>query len=66
MAAQRRAAVRTADRFEQQDLEFFERVQAGYALRMRAAPQRFERIDAGCDRATVWQQIEAALAVRSW
>jgi dTMP kinase len=34
-AAERRAAVRAPDRFESQDLAFFERVRAGYA---RAAP----------------------------
>ena len=40
IAAERRAAARAADRFEQQDLDFFERVRDAYAARLRAAPQR--------------------------
>lgn len=66
LAAQRRAAARAADRFEQQDLAFFERVRAGYAARAEAAPQRIVRIDAALGRAAVWQQIEAALEARGW
>lgn len=66
LAAQRRAAAREADRFEQQDLAFFERVRAGYAARAAAAPQRIVRIDAALERAAVWQQIEAALEARGW
>lgn len=65
IAAQRRAAARTADRFEAQDLGFFERVAAGYAARCAAAPQRFVRIDADDDREAVWQQVRAALASRA-
>ena len=66
MAAQRRARARAADRFEQRDLAFFERVRDGYAARARANPQRFARIDAARDRAVVWQQIDAALKARAW
>jgi len=66
LAAQRRAQARAADRFEQQDLEFFERVRAGYAARLEAAPQRFARIDAAADRDSVWRQIDAALKARAW
>ena len=66
MAAQRRAQARAADRFEQRDLAFFERVRDGYAARARANPQRFARIDAARDRAVVWQQIDAALKARAW
>jgi dTMP kinase len=66
MAAQRRAQARSADRFEQQDLEFFERVRSGYEARAIAAPQRFARIDAALDRDTVARQITAVLEARAW
>jgi dTMP kinase len=65
-AAQRRAAAREADRFEQQDLDFFNRVRAGYAARAAAAPQRFVRIDASGDIASVAAQVTAALDARGW
>jgi len=65
-AARRRAAVRAADRFEQQDEAFFARVRAGYALRREAAPSRIERIDAGLARDAVWLQIAAVLERRGW
>jgi len=65
-AAERRAAVRSPDRFEQQDLAFFERVRAGYEARMNAAPERFVRIDASGARDAVWQQVADALAARGW
>jgi len=66
VAAQRRAAAREADRFEQQDLAFFERVRAGYAARAAAAPQRFARIDASLSVAEVAAQIDAHLEARGW
>lgn len=65
-AAARRAAARTPDRFEAQDEAFFERVSAGYALRCKADPQRFVRLDALADRHTVWRDIEAVLYRREW
>ncbi|MGN6826254.1 dTMP kinase [Paucibacter sp. M5-1] len=66
IAAQRRAAAREADRFEQQDLDFFERVRAGYAARAAAAPARFARIDASGSIASVAAQITAVLESRGW
>ncbi len=66
VAAQRRAAAREADRFEQQDLEFFERVRAGYAARAAAAPQRFARIDASLSVPEVAAQILAVMEQRGW
>ncbi|MCV2368958.1 dTMP kinase [Paucibacter oligotrophus] len=66
MAAQRRAAAREADRFEQQDLEFFERVRGGYAERAAAAPQRFARIDASLSVPEVAAQIAAVMEARGW
>jgi len=65
-AAQRRIAARSPDRFEQQDVAFFERVRDGYLDRMRSAPERFARIDAGQSAADVWSQIVAALEARRW
>jgi len=62
VAAARRAKARTSDRFEAEDLAFFERVRAGYAARMREAPERFVRIDSALDKAAVQQQIDATVA----
>lgn len=66
IAAERRAAAREADRFEAQDLDFFERVRAGYAARREAAPQRFVRIDSSLDRDAVARQVVQALESRQW
>lgn len=63
-AAARRAGAREADRIEQQDLEFFDRVRAGYAARAVAAPQRFERIDASQAVEQVGAEVLAVLARR--
>jgi dTMP kinase len=63
-AAERRARARAADRFEAEDLAFFERVRAGYVARMALAPDRFVRIDSAQDPADVRRQIERALAER--
>jgi dTMP kinase len=65
-AARRRAQARDADRFEQQDLDYFHRVRAAYAARRAAMPQRFARIDAALDRAQVSVEIEAVLTERGW
>ena len=65
-AAQRRALARQADRFEREDVDFFERVRTGYAQRCAQAPQRIVRIDASLDRAAVWAQIDAELERRGW
>ena len=65
-AAARRAAAREPDRFESQDLAFFERVRAGYAQRVAQAPQRYARLDAEREKAAVWAQIETAVRERGW
>ena len=66
IAAQRRAAARDADRFELQDLAFFERVRGGYTARAAAAPERFVRIDASGSLESVAQQIAAVMDARGW
>lgn len=66
VAAARRAAARAPDRFESEDLAFFERVRAAYAERAAAAPARIVRIDGDGDVAEVWSRVAAALAARGW
>jgi dTMP kinase len=61
VAARRRAAARAADRLEREDLAFFERVRAGYALRAANDPPRFVRIDADQPRDTVWAAVWVAV-----
>lgn len=66
VAAERRGAARQPDRFEEQDLAFFERVIAGYERRCQADPQRFVRVNALPAREQVWEQLEAALQGLAW
>jgi dTMP kinase len=66
VAAARRAAARTPDRFERQDQSFFARVREGYAERARAHAARFVRIDAEGDPATVWRRVRASVEARGW
>jgi dTMP kinase len=66
LAAERRAAARTPDRFESQDEAFFNRVREGYARRLAQSPGRFARLDATAERAQVWAQIERVLALQPW
>ena len=66
VAERRRALVRDADRFEQQDVGFFARVRGGYLARAAATPQRFARIDAEQDREAVWAQIVGVVEARKW
>ena len=65
-AAERRAAVRTPDRFETQDEPFFHRVRAAYAERAAAAPGRFAVIDAVGARDEVWARVMQAVSTRGW
>src|SRR6187455_92520 len=64
VAAQRRAEARAADRFEAEDLAFFERVREGYLARQRAAPDRFVRIDSSLGRSEVALRVAQALRER--
>ncbi len=66
VAADRLRDARVADRFEQEDVVFFERVARGYAERMASAPQRVVRINAHQERHLVWQQITHRLVQKGW
>ena len=63
-ARDRNAASGTADRFEQEQRDFFERVRAAYLARARAETQRFVIVDAGAARDEVATAIRAAVAGR--
>jgi len=63
-AAARRSAARVADRFEAEEVAFFEKVRSGYAARMEADPERFAVINAMADKESVWLQVQHALASR--
>ena len=65
-AARRRAAVRSADRFEAQDVAFFTQVRQAYLARAEAAPDRIVPIDATIEVAAVWAQVERSLDQRGW
>lgn len=62
LAAQRRAAARSADRFESEDLEFFTRVRAGYHARRAASPARFQTIDGRQGIDEIRRVLEESLA----
>jgi dTMP kinase len=65
-AAERRAAARTPDRFEQLDTAFFNRVRSGYEARFQQSPQRFARIDSSLPREAVWAQVVTHMEQRGW
>ena len=63
-AANASALAREADRIEQQDLDFFERVRAAYAASAAKAPGRIVRIDASVTVEAVGAQVLDVLAQR--
>lgn len=62
LAAQRRAAARDADRFEREDLAFFERVRRVYLERASAEPERFVQVDGRSPIEVVKELLEKDLA----
>ena len=66
IAASRLADARAPDRFESQPLDFFTRVQAGYARRREEDPSRFLTIDASQSKHQVWQQLTRGLVSKGW
>ncbi|MEI7783511.1 MAG: dTMP kinase [Betaproteobacteria bacterium] len=64
VAAERLAGARLPDKFEAQPVAFFEKVAAGYAARMQAAPARFARINADQSPESVWAEVLAAVRGR--
>ncbi len=53
-----------ADRIEQEDLAFFERVRQGFLQRARAEPDRFLVLDAAGSAESVWADIATAIERR--
>lgn len=49
------------DRFEQEDIQFFERVRQAYLQRAEVSPERYAVIDASLDLVAVQEQITAVL-----
>jgi dTMP kinase len=56
----------TADRFERERVEFFERVRAGYLARASAEPARMAVVDATRSEDEVAAQIIGELEARTW
>lgn len=61
-AAQRRQAVRQADRFESEQAAFFERVRHTYLTRAEQAPARFVVLDGANPIVTIRKRLEEDLA----
>lgn len=66
VAAARLVAARQPDRFEAQDLAFFERVRAAYLARQCAQPDRFALVQADHPPEHVAQQLQGALQTKGW
>ena len=54
----RRSKVRTPDKFEQMDLNFFERVRQEYLRRAKNDMKRFHIVDATQTQETIWRDLE--------
>ena len=66
VAAERLAQARQPDKFERQDVAFFERVASGYAARVAADPQRFVRINGHQSLEAVRADVMAAVKARGF
>lgn len=61
LGLQRARARADLDRFENQEIAFFETVRAGYLKRIEKNPSRYKKIDAGQDLDAVQRDISQAL-----
>lgn len=59
IAQARRSKVRTPDKFEQMDLDFFEKVRKEYLRRAKADAGRFHLIDATQTPEQIWSELQA-------
>lgn len=59
VAEGRRSKVRAPDKFEQMDLDFFEKVRQEYLRRANLDPQRFYLLDATQTPEAIWNELES-------
>jgi len=59
IAQARRSQVRAPDKFEQMDLDFFERGRQEYLRRAKADQKRFHIIDATQTRDVIWEELKS-------
>jgi dTMP kinase len=59
VAEGRRSKVRAPDKFEQMDLNFFEKVRQEYLRRAKLDPQRFYLLDATQTPEAIWNELES-------
>ncbi len=59
IAEARRSQVRAPDKFEQMDLDFFERVRQEYLRRAKADPKRFYIVNATQTREAIWEELKS-------
>lgn len=59
VAEGRRSKVRAPDKFEQMDLDFFEKVRQEYLRRAKLDPQRFYLLDATQTPEAIWNELES-------
>jgi dTMP kinase len=59
VAEARRSKVRAPDKFEQMDLDFFEKVRQEYLRRSKLDPQRFYLLDATQSPEAIWNELES-------
>jgi len=59
VAEARRSKVRAPDKFEQMDLNFFEKVRQEYLRRAKADPGRFYLVDATQTPEVIWNELQA-------
>jgi dTMP kinase len=59
IAEARRSKVRAPDKFEQMDLDFFEKVRQEYLRRAKADPKRFHLVDATQTPEVIWSELKS-------